>query len=299
MLDRYIYGAVSRISPEAPVPVVHKTREVAAPGGAANTAANIAALGATVTLLGVTGRDAAATLLSHCLEDKRVSASSLLIDPTRPTTVKTRVVAHQQQVVRLDDESNAPLPADAAEALLKRFTSALTVTDAVVLSDYGKGVLGPALVPKLIALARAARKPVLADPKTPLAAPWRGVTLLKPNRTELAQLARRPVVNHQDTLAAGASVLPELGGAALLVTEGADGLTLFEPRQDPRHFPAPARSVFDVTGAGDTVLATLAVAVAAGAPLAVAAELGLRASTLVVQKQGTEVITLDELLAAG
>ena len=298
MLDRYIYGAVSRISPEAPVPVVHKTREVAAPGGAANTAANIAALGATVTLLGVTGRDEAAALLVRCLEERRVSAASLLVDPERPTTVKTRVVAHQQQVVRLDDESNAALPAGITAALLERFTSALAVTDAVVLSDYGKGVLGPALVPQLIELAHAARKPVLADPKTPVAAPWRGVTLLKPNRIELALLARRPVVTHADTLAAGTSVLPELGGAALLVTEGADGLTLFEPGQAPRHFPAPARSVYDVTGAGDTVLATLAVAIAAGAGLPVAAELGLRASTLVVQKQGTEIITLDELLAA-
>lgn len=295
MLDRYIYGAVSRISPEAPVPVVHKTHEVAAPGGAANTAVNIAALGAKVTLLGVTGRDEAAAALCHCLEEKGVSAAALLVDAGRPTTVKTRVVAHQQQVVRLDDESAAPLPAEIVDALLARFSHALAESDAVVLSDYGKGVLSSVLVPRLIELARAAAKPVLADPKTASAAPWRGVTLLKPNRIELGLLAGRPVLNHQDTLAAAALVLHELGGGALLVTEGADGMTLFEPGHEPSSLAAPARSVYDVTGAGDTVLATLAVAIAAGATLPIAAELGLRAAALVVQKLGTEVITLEEL----
>ena len=375
MLDRYIYGSVARISPEAPVPVVRQAREVAAPGGAANTAANIAGLGATVTLLGVIGRDAAAESLVLCLEQKGVSAASLLVDPARPTSVKTRVVAHQQQVVRLDDESNAALPDAIAAAFLASFTSALAVSDAVVLSDYGKGVLSADLVPRLIELARAAGKPVLADPKTASPFPWRGVTLLKPNRLELGLLAHRPVLNHQDTLAAAAIVLDELGGGALLVTEGADGMTLFEsepassptignasgpasgatsgttfgnaprhapgthledaprlapgdaqasqpdivpdsvpqnapgnvpgthlenapghpPRTAPRHFAALARSVYDVTGAGDTVLATVAVAIAAGASLPLAAELGLRAAALVVQKQGTEVITLEEL----
>jgi D-beta-D-heptose 7-phosphate kinase/D-beta-D-heptose 1-phosphate adenosyltransferase len=371
MLDRYIYGSVARISPEAPVPVVRQAREVAAPGGAANTAANIAGLGATVTLLGVIGRDAAAESLVLCLEQKGVSAASLLVDPARPTSVKTRVVAHQQQVVRLDDESNAALPDAIAAAFLASFTSALAVSDAVVLSDYGKGVLSADLVPRLIELARAAGKPVLADPKTASPFPWRGVTLLKPNRLELGLLAHRPVLNHQDTLAAAAIVLEELGGGALLVTEGADGMTLFEsepesspaighasgptsgatfgnaprhapgdaqgshpanvqdnvpdsvaegvsdsvpqnapgnvpgthlenapghpPRTAPRHFAALARSVYDVTGAGDTVLATVAVAIAAGASLPLAAELGLRAAALVVQKQGTEVITLEEL----
>jgi len=375
MLDRYIYGSVARISPEAPVPVVRQAREVAAPGGAANTAANIAGLGATVTLLGVMGRDAAAESLVLCLEQKGVSAASLLVDPARPTSVKTRVVAHQQQVVRLDDESNAALPDAIAAAFLASFTSALAVSDAVVLSDYGKGVLSADLVPRLIELARAAGKPVLADPKTASPFPWRGVTLLKPNRLELGLLAHRPVLDHQDTLAAAAIVLVELGGGALLVTEGADGMTLFEsepassptignasgpasgatsgttfgnaprhapgthledaprlapgdaqasqpdivpdsvpqnapgnvpgthlenapghpPRTAPRHFAALARSVYDVTGAGDTVLATVAVAIAAGASLPLAAELGLRAAALVVQKQGTEVITLEEL----
>jgi D-beta-D-heptose 7-phosphate kinase/D-beta-D-heptose 1-phosphate adenosyltransferase len=371
MLDRYIYGSVARISPEAPVPVVRQAREVAAPGGAANTAANIAALGATVMLLGVMGRDPAAESLVRCLEQKGVSATSLLVDPARPTSVKTRVVAHQQQVVRLDDESNAALPDAIAAAFLARFTSALAVSDAVVLSDYGKGVLSADLIPRLIELARAAGKPVLADPKTASPFPWRGVTLLKPNRLELGLLAHRPVLNHQDTLAAAAIVLEELGGGALLVTEGADGMTLFEsepesspaighasgptsgatfgnaprhapgdaqgshpanvqdnvpdsvaegvsdsvpqnapgnvpgthlenapghpPRTAPRHFAALARSVYDVTGAGDTVLATVAVAIAAGASLPLAAELGLRAAALVVQKQGTEVITLEEL----
>jgi D-beta-D-heptose 7-phosphate kinase/D-beta-D-heptose 1-phosphate adenosyltransferase len=375
MLDRYIYGSVARISPEAPVPVVRQAREVAAPGGAANTAANIAGLGATVTLLGVMGRDAAAESLVLCLEQKGVSAASLLVDPARPTSVKTRVVAHPQQVVRLDDESNAALPDAIAAAFLASFTSALAVSDAVVLSDYGKGVLSADLVPRLIELARAAGKPVLADPKTASPFPWRGVTLLKPNRLELGLLAHRPVLDHQDTLAAAAIVLVELGGGALLVTEGADGMTLFEsepassptignasgpasgatsgttfgnaprhapgthledaprlapgdaqasqpdivpdsvpqnapgnvpgthlenapghpPRTAPRHFAALARSVYDVTGAGDTVLATVAVAIAAGASLPLAAELGLRAAALVVQKQGTEVITLEEL----
>jgi len=363
MLDRYIYGSVARISPEAPVPVVRQAREVAAPGGAANTAANIAALGASVTLLGVIGLDPAAESLVRCLEQKGVSAASLLVDPARPTSVKTRVVAHQQQVVRLDDESNAALPDDIAAAFLASFTSALAVCDAVVLSDYGKGVLSASLIPRLIELARVTGKPVLADPKTASAAPWRGVTLLKPNRLELGLLAHRPVLNHSDTLAAAAIVLEALGGGALLVTEGADGMTLFEsepasspaignapgpasgtesgatsgttfgnaprhapgdvqgshpdsvpqkapgsapathlgnapghpPRPAPRHFAALARSVYDVTGAGDTVLATVAVAIAAGASLPLAAELGLRAAALVVQKQGTEVITLEEL----
>jgi len=206
-------------------------------------------------------------------------------------------VAHQQQVVRLDDESTAPLSAETAAALLARFESAVPQSDAVVLSDYGKGVLAAALVPRLIELARAAGKPVLADPKTASPAPWRGVTLLKPNRLELGVLAGRSVLNHADTLAAAAVVLASLGGGALLVTEGADGMTLFEAGHNPRHFAALARSVYDVTGAGDTVLATLAVAVAAGATLPLAAELGLHAAARVVQKLGTEVITLEELLS--
>jgi D-beta-D-heptose 7-phosphate kinase/D-beta-D-heptose 1-phosphate adenosyltransferase len=298
MLDRYIYGSVARISPEAPVPVVRKTREIAAPGGAANTAANIRALGAEVTLLGVTGRDEAAQALRYCLEEKGISGASLLVDENRPTSVKTRIVAHHQQVVRLDEESAAPLSPELAERFVEAYRNALQTIDAVVLSDYAKGVLPAAVLPRLIALARAAGCAVLADPKTLSPAPWRGVTLLKPNRLELGMLASMPTQDHADTRAAAIAVLPQLDGGALLVTEGAEGMTLFEPGREPQRFQSVTRTVFDVTGAGDTVLATVAVALAAGAELALAVRLAQRAASLVVQKLGTEVIGLEELRAS-
>ena len=295
MLDRYVYGSVARVSPEAPVPVVRKSREVFAPGGAANTAANIAALGAEVSLLGVVGEDEAAGLLRKSLADKGVATGSLIVDAERPTSLKMRVVAHQQQVVRLDEESTAPLSGDLAAAFIANFEAALRDSDAVVLSDYAKGVLGGDVLPRLIALAKAAGKPVLADPKTTSPLPWRGVTLLKPNRLELGLLAGVPVHTHAETVAAAAQVVDCLEGAALLVTEGAEGMTLFVRGAAPRRFQGGVRTVFDVTGAGDTVLATVAVALASGADLAEAVGLAQQAASLVVQKLGTEVVTLKEL----
>jgi D-beta-D-heptose 7-phosphate kinase/D-beta-D-heptose 1-phosphate adenosyltransferase len=298
MLDRYIYGEVTRISPEAPVPVVRKTREVAAPGGAANTAANVAALGARVTLAGVVGADEAGAALRRSLEQRGVDAGALVADAARATSVKTRIVAHQQQVVRLDEETSVELALGTRAELLMRCNAALSGSQAVVLSDYAKGALGAGAVAQLVAAARAAGVAVLADPKTHAVEPWRGVTLLKPNRLELGQLAGRPVHTHEETLAAGAEVLAQLEGGALLVTEGAEGMTLFQPHQAPRQFQSVTRTVFDVTGAGDTVLAALAVALAAGATLEQAAHLAQVAASLVVQKLGTEVIRLDELARA-
>jgi D-beta-D-heptose 7-phosphate kinase/D-beta-D-heptose 1-phosphate adenosyltransferase len=289
---------VTRISPEAPVPVVRKSREVAAPGGAANTAANIAALGAQVTLAGVIGADDAGRALVRSLDQKGVTTSALTTDAARPTSVKTRIVAHQQQVVRLDEETTEALSAETAATLLLRCNEVLRDVAAVVLSDYAKGTLSADAVAQIVGMARAAEVLVLADPKTHAIGPWRGVTLLKPNRLELSQLAGHPVTSHAETLAAGAQVLAELDGGALLVTEGSEGMTLFEPGCAPLILQSGTRTVYDVTGAGDTVLATIAVALAAGATLEQAARLAQVAATLVVQKLGTETIRLDELAAA-
>jgi rfaE bifunctional protein kinase chain/domain len=290
MLDRYWFGEVHRISPEAPVPVVRVGRVEERPGGAANVARNAAALGARVMLLSVIGTDDAGERLAGLLAAGPVEAR-LHRDAELATTVKLRVIGRQQQLLRIDFETQPGREVLADK--LAEFESLLGGCDAVILSDYGKG--GLAHIVRMIELARAAGKPVLVDPKGDDYARYRGATLLTPNRGEFRAVAggwrdQAELVDKAERLRAG------LGLDALLVTRSEEGMTLVEPGR-VLHEPARAREVYDVSGAGDTVIATLGVLLAAGYGLGDAVRLANRAAGIVVGKLGTAVVTPDELAA--
>jgi rfaE bifunctional protein kinase chain/domain len=291
MLDRYWFGDVSRISPEAPVPVVKVERIEERPGGAANVARNCAALGARVALLSVLGADEAGRALARLLGESAIDAS-LYEDSQLNTTVKLRVIGRQQQLLRIDFE-NAPAH-EVLQAKLAEFAQRLPDCDVVILSDYGKG--GLAHIGEMIGLARAAGKPVLVDPKGEDYRRYAGVSVITPNRAELRQVVGR-WQDEADLAARAERLRAELGIGALLLTRSEEGMSLFTAA-GVRHVPALAREVFDVSGAGDTVIATQAVMMAAGLPLAEAMALANRAAGVVVGKLGTATCSREELAAA-
>ncbi len=288
MLDRYWFGDVERISPEAPVPVVKVARNEERPGGAANVARNAAALGCATTLLSVIGHDEAGDALERLLAAEHVT-TSLHRDATLATTVKLRVIGRQQQLLRIDFET--PPSHEVLASKLKDYASLVRDASAVVLSDYGKG--GLAHIGDMIALARAAGKPVLVDPKGDDWARYRGATILTPNRGELREVVGR-WRDDADFEARARALIGELDLTALLVTRSEEGMSLFTAA-DALHIPAQAREVYDVTGAGDTVIATLAVLTAAGAPIADAVRIANVAAGVVVGKLGTAVVLPAEL----
>jgi rfaE bifunctional protein kinase chain/domain len=291
MLDRYWFGEVSRISPEAPVPVIKVERVEERPGGAANVARNCASLGAQVTLLSVVGADEAGQTLARLLAASNIKAS-LHQDAQISTTVKLRAVARQQQLLRLDFE-NCPTH-EVLQASLAEFGLRLGQCDMVILSDYGKG--GLTHIAEMIRLARAAGKPVLVDPKGEDYARYAGASIITPNQTELRQVIGR--WQDEAQLAEKAQRLrAELNLSALLVTRSEEGMTLFAA-DGQTHEPALAREVFDVSGAGDTVIATLAVMMASGLAATDAMRVANRAAGIVVGKLGTATCTLDELRVA-
>ncbi len=298
MLDRYWCGEVDRISPEAPVPVVRKTSAFGVPGGAANTACNVAALGARATLFGVAGQDEAGAELLGMLTRRGIDCSRLSIAAGRPTTVKLRIVAHDQQVVRIDDEDTAPLDAALGDTVIKRAARLMPGVDAVLISDYAKGFATAAVVRGLIGAARRYGKPVVVDPKGSDFERYRGATLIKPNRKELAVLTGLPARDHAETVHAARQLLRLTDSPAVVVTEGKDGMTLLRAGAPEEHFPSFAREVYDVTGAGDTALATLAVALAAGAQLGDAVWLSNLAAGLAVGESGTVAISREKLAKA-
>lgn len=290
MADHYVWGKVERISPEAPIPVVHVFREETKPGGAANVACNIAALGGRVALVGVTGADAMAARLRELLVEKGIEVQGLLADPTRPTIQKTRVIAHQQQVVRVDRERAEPLGDTVERVLMADCLRLLDGCDAVLLSDYGKGVLGLALAQALIRRARATGKVAAADPK-PANIDWfAGCSMVTPNQSEASAASGVAVRDDASAEAAGAVLLKKLGCAAVLVTRGEQGMTLVESDGAVVHIPTLAQRVFDVTGAGDTVIATLTLALAAGMPAPGACRLANAAAGIVVGEVGVAVV---------
>jgi rfaE bifunctional protein kinase chain/domain len=288
MLDRYWFGDVERISPEAPVPVVKIARTDERPGGAANVARNAAAIGAQVTLIGVVGDDEPGRLLERLLANEQVR-TSLHRDATLPTTVKLRVIGRQQQLLRVDFET---LPS--AEALAAKFVDyerALPESDVVVVSDYGKG--GLADITRMIELARGRGTPVLVDPKGEDYLRYRGATLLTPNRAEFREVAGR--WRSEAELATKAqSLRSELALEALLITRSEEGMSLYTDA-GAQHFPAQAREVYDVSGAGDTVIATIGALLGARADLASAVRVANLAAGIVVGKLGTAVVHPDEL----
>lgn len=298
MLDRYWSGEVDRISPEAPVPIVRKVSAFGVPGGAANTACNVAALGARVILFGVTGQDEAGAELRGMLSKRGIDCAHISIDAGRPTTVKLRIVAHDQQVVRIDDEDTAPIDASLGDEVVKRAARMMPRVDAVLVSDYAKGFATAPVVKGIIGAAARYGKPVVVDPKGPDFERYRGATVLKPNRSELAILTGLSARHHEETMHAARQLLRLAGSTAIVVTEGKDGMTLLRPEAPEEHFPSFAREVYDVTGAGDTALATLAVALAAGAALGDAVWLANLAAGLAVGESGTVAISREKLAKA-
>lgn len=291
MLDRYWFGDVERISPEAPVPVLKVARVEDRPGGAANVARNIAALGAQCTLLSVVGNDEPGSSLEKLLAEQGGVEALLHRDATIATTIKLRAVARQQQLLRIDFETQPSH--EVLHAKLADYRARLAQVDVVVLSDYGKG--GLAHIAEMIELARAAGKPVLVDPKGDDYARYRGATLLTPNRSEFREVAGS-WKSEQELTVKAQQLREELQLDALLVTRSEDGMSLYRAGQDALTEPVHAREVFDVSGAGDTVIATLATMLAGGADLPSAMRMANRAAGIVVGKLGTAVVSREEIL---
>ena len=250
ILDRYWWGEASRLSPEAPVPVVRKQRATVRPGGAANTAANLAAHGAAPLLVGLVGTDRESGELQGALAENGVAVDGLIAENERPTTTKTRVIASHQQIVRVDDEDVAPISRQAEERARKAIAKCLEPARAVVVSDYAKGFLTPTLLNFVIAAAGRAGKRVFIDPKGTDYGRYQGCFLMKPNRLELGILTGLTVRDHAETLTAGKRLSAAMPGAMILVTEGTDGMTLFADSGPVEHVVSVPRQVFDVTGAG-------------------------------------------------
>ena len=295
MLDEYMWGAVSRISPEAPVPVVAVQSESVKVGGAGNVATNVAALGGRATLVGLVGNDAAAERLSHELELHGVKGDGLVEDRSRPTTIKSRVVAGSQHVVRFDRESDAPLSRAVRAQVMAAVRQRLPEADVLLISDYAKGLVSPGLVREVLALAARYHRMVAVDPKVQNLLLFKRVTLVAPNHHEAAAAAHLTIRSEADLLRVGQVLLRRLKARGVLVTRGEQGMSLFEAGKPVVHIPTMAREVYDVTGAGDTVMGALSLALAAGATMGEAAVIANFAAGVVVGKRGTATVTRAEL----
>lgn len=302
MLDQFISGRVSRISPEAPVPVVEFERESFMPGGAANVARNLSALGAHAEIFGVVGRDHAASQLRLLLTEQKVDCAGLVAVPSRHTSIKTRIVAHQQQVVRLDRETRRELDTPATNRLLAALEARLTGADALIVGDYGKGVVTQPLLDRLKTLCRKRGVWLSLDPKPVHQLNLAGLSLITPNRKEAFELSGLPddtrdpnPLRDVNLVRTAGCLLNDLSSALLLVTLGEQGMLLCRRGQKPFHIPTVAQEVFDVSGAGDTVIASFTLAIAAGASPVEAAILSNHAAGVVVGKVGTATVTPDEL----
>jgi D-beta-D-heptose 7-phosphate kinase/D-beta-D-heptose 1-phosphate adenosyltransferase len=298
MLDRYVYGAVSRISPEAPVPVMASRDTTAMLGGAGNVVRNISALGGRSTLAGVVGSDDTGFEVLRLIGAEALTTAAVLTMPGRPTTLKTRFVAGTQQLLRVDTEDPTALDSEIAAQLAAAAADAVAAHDVVVLSDYAKGVVSPPVVRPIIAAANALGRPVIADPKRSDFSEFDGATLLTPNAKELSAAAGIAVVDDASAVLAADAVLARTTVQAILVTRAAEGMTLVRRHDAPLHFRAEAREVFDVSGAGDTVTAVVALGLAAGASLDDSCALANTAGGIVVGKAATAVIRPDELTGA-
>lgn len=298
MLDRYLWGRVERISPEAPVPVVEVESESFSLGGAGNVAVNLAALGAKPCLIAVVGADEDGKRLATALAERGVEAKALVTDESRPTTVKTRIIAHSQQVVRADRESRADLAGAALERLIAAMERELPTCQALVVSDYGKGVIHPRTLEAALGFARARGIPVCVDPKESHIDSYRGVSILTPNQHEAGYVQGRRIVDGASLAEVGWGLQKRLDAQAVLVTRGPEGMSLFERGGRQTDLPTVAREVYDVTGAGDTVVSVVALALAAGADFRDACLLANHAAGVVIREVGTATCSPEELLAS-
>jgi len=295
MLDEYIWGKVSRISPEAPIPVVHVNKENARLGGAANVANNIVALGGKVILAGVIGKDAMGAGVLSLLKKEGVNTELIVADASRPTITKTRVIAHSQQVVRIDRESSCHIKAEIIAELLTRIRRWIKRVDAVIISDYNKGLLTESLAQGVISLARQNHRIITGDPKPQNIHKFRGVTIISPNQSEAAIAANTEIVNRLTLIQTGKNILQHLQCEAVLITRGEEGMSLFEKTGGISHIPTVAQEVYDVSGAGDTVISTLTLALAAGANFREAAVAANCAAGITVGEVGVATTTQTEL----
>jgi D-beta-D-heptose 7-phosphate kinase/D-beta-D-heptose 1-phosphate adenosyltransferase len=299
MLDEFLWGDVTRISPEAPVPVVDIKRESTHLGGAANVLANLLALGAQACVIGVIGADFAGERIQSSVKDKTAWQTDglLIADKSRPTTIKTRIIAQQQMVVRADREHRTPVDAQTEDRIIAAVKTALANAQALVISDYDKGVVTPRILAEVLPAAYG-RMPVLIDPKIRNFDSYRPATLVTPNHHEALRLANLEEDSDADLQTAALMIRARLICDAVLITRGDRGMMLFEGERDPVRVETAAREVYDVTGAGDTVIATLAAALAAGASMTEAAVLANQAAGIVVGKLGTATASAEEVLAS-
>jgi D-beta-D-heptose 7-phosphate kinase/D-beta-D-heptose 1-phosphate adenosyltransferase len=298
ILDHYVMGRVSRISPEAPVPVVHVESETLRLGGAANVFNNILALGGKADLCGVIGADESGRLLLKELGQSRSGRGGVIIDHDRPTTRKSRVIAHNQQIVRYDMEGRQELKGTLQKRLLRYVESRIRELSCIVVSDYAKGVVSAALMTELTRLAALRKIPIIVDPKVEHFSYYKGVTVITPNHLEATQAAGLHGDDDQTINQAGAVIRQRLGCQSVLITRGEKGMSLYEGEGTSWHLPTQARQVYDVTGAGDTVIGTLALALATGASMREAATLANHAAGIVVGMVGTATVSPKQLLEA-
>jgi rfaE bifunctional protein kinase chain/domain len=298
MLDRFIFGSVSRISPEAPVPVVEIKTESTSLGGAANVAANISSLGGIPVPLGILGNDFEANRLREEFQLLGSPVNGLIVDRSRPTSVKTRIIAHHQQVCRTDREDRSRLSYAIQCRVVEKFKAVLPSVDGVIVSDYAKGLLSPSLLKRTLPLAKSARKVVCVDPKMKNFSAYKPSTVITPNTLETEHASGISISGARDLVRAGRKILTESGIEHLLITRGEKGMTLFENNSHVTNIPTVAQEVFDVTGAGDTVISTLALSLVSGLSIREAAILSNIAAGIVVGKLGTACVIPEELIAA-
>ncbi len=298
MLDRYMWGSVSRISPEAPVPVIDLEKEQLRLGGAANVAKNIKALGGDPLLIGVTGADNSGKQLSEIVRESGFGTEGIIVDESRPTTVKTRVIAHAQHVVRIDRESKADIPSSILDRAVAVLQDHIDAIDGIILEDYNKGVIVRDLIRQVIDLAQRHGKVITVDPKFNNFYEYRNVTVFKPNRKEAEEVMGTRLRTQKDIDDAGRSLLKTLGAANVLLTLGEQGMSLFESDGSVSHVATKARNVADVSGAGDTVISTLTMALCGGAGIREAALLANFAGGIVCGYVGIVPIDREELRRA-
>lgn len=296
ILDQFIWGDVSRISPEAPVPVVWVKRESFMPGGASNVANNLRSLGATVHLVGMIGDDENGATLKGELDEMGIITRGISIDESRPTILKTRVVAQHQQVVRIDREKTDHLRDDAIVEMARYIEETIDDVDAVIIEDYGKGVVTAKLLSRIVPVAKRKGKIISVDPKEEHFNYYKGVTVITPNNHEASRAVGFEIKDEETLMSAGKKLLKKLGCRIALITLGENGMAVFQMDKPMKHIQTVAQEVFDVSGAGDTVIASYTLALAAGADPAQAAYISNYAAGIVVGKIGIAVVTPEELL---
>ena len=298
IMDHFIWGDVSRISPEAPVPVVDVSSESILLGGSANVVNNIYSLGGNCVVTGIVGDDSDGRYLTKTLSEKKIPTNGIIVDPERPTTIKTRIIAHSQQVVRFDREKRKKIEGTTLESVLEFIKRSVKAVDLIIISDYAKGLISPGLVEEITSLAAESKIPVAVDPKVEHFDYYKDVTVITPNNLEASRSSGVEIADEQSLHLAGEKLLARTGAEALLITRGEHGMSLFEKAGGQAHIPTVAQEVYDVSGAGDTVIGVFGLALASGANFREAAVLANFAAGIVVGKVGTATVTMEELKAA-